>query len=212
MMNISQQQAYLFALGYYKLMRKDGTPSIEGIGGPATRQAIYNFQLAHKKRPDGTVLSEDGIWGPATEKALREVIGNNEPPQAALKPVKLPQSTDDYKWVSIDDFKCRCRGRFCNGWPAEPHTKTLDLLEQIGEHFQRRIQPHSGLRCPQWNAHEGGAATSKHMYGMAMDFHLDGVTHQDLYNYCDQLLGDSGGLGIYPWGVHIDDRPIKGRW
>ena len=213
MMNISQQQAHLFALGYYKLKRKDGSPAIDGLPGPATKQAIYNFQLQHKHRSEFEDLVVDGVWGPNTEKALREVIGNNESPQEPDKPANPePSNPGVYKWIDISDFKCRCKGQYCNGWPAQVHKKTLDLLEMIGEHYQKPIVPHSGLRCKVWNAMSGGAATSKHMYGMAMDFHIEGVSHQELYDFCDKLLGNSGGLGIYSWGVHIDDRPVKGRW
>ena len=210
-MTLEQMQCYLTALGFYKLRHKDNTPAIDGIPGPATRQAIYNFQLQHSRRLDGSFLAADGIWGPATEKALREVIGSSEEPQKS-RPAETVPVKGDRKWVNPGDFRCRCGGRYCNGWPAQPHPQTIDLLEQIGEHFHKPIQPHSGLRCQVWNRLQGGSPTSKHMYGMAMDFHLEGVPHQTVYDYADQLLGNSGGLGIYDWGIHIDDRPVKGRW
>lgn len=212
MMDILRQQCFLAGLGYYKLKRKDGSLALDGIYGPATQTAIYNFQLAHKKRPDGTTLVVDGYWGPATEAALREVIAKNEEPQTP----ELGTDTTivGYKWVSKEMFKCRCGGRYCNGWPAEPQKAELDLLERIGEHYQKPIRPHSGLRCKRWNADPqvGGAPTSKHLYGMAMDFHIDGVSPKELYDYCDSLLGNSGGLGLYSWGVHIDCRSVRGRW
>ena len=45
-MDVLQQQCHLTALGFYHLKRKDGTPAIDGIGGPATTEAITGFQLA----------------------------------------------------------------------------------------------------------------------------------------------------------------------
>ena len=209
-MNLEQQQCYLGALGYYKLRRKDGTLAVDGIPGPATRNGIYNFQLQHRKRPDGSLLEADGSFGPATELALRQVIGNEEAPQEAA-PGENP-SREGYQWISPSDFRCRCGGQYCSGWPAQPDKRLLELLEQIGGHFGKPIRAHSGLRCIVWNRLQGGAGTSKHMYGLAMDFHLDGVTPEALYEYADQLLGNSGGLGIYDWGIHLDSRPVKGRW
>ena len=211
MMTLEQQQCHLAALGYYTLRRKDGTLAVDGIGGPATKSAIYNFQLAHRKRPNGSILDADGTWGPATERAVRQVIGTSEDPQAP-KPAETVPSKKGYKWINPAEFRCRCGGRYCNGWPAQPHQRTIDLLEQIGEHFKGRIITHSGLRCKTWNQLQGGAPNSKHMYGMAMDFHIEGVPNQTVYDYVDRLLGNSGGLGIYSWGIHIDDRPVRGRW
>ena len=210
MINLEQQQCHLAALGYYKLRRRDGMLAIDGIPGPASRTAVYNFQLQHQVRPDGTELVLDGRFGPATEKALREVIGTGEEPQKIHPPVTKPKG--GYRWISPEDFRCRCGGQYCNGWPAEPHEKTLDLLEQLGEIFEKPIQAHSGLRCRSWNRIQGGAGTSKHMYGMAMDFHLEGISPEELYDAADRLLGNSGGLGLYDWGIHLDDRSVPARW
>ena len=211
MMTLEQQQCCLAVLGHYKLRRKDGTLAIDGVAGPATTTAIYNFQLAHRKRPDGSVLDTDGLFGPATERALRQVIGTQEEPQN--KPVPSdPPASGGYRWVNPEDFRCRCGGKYCNGWPARPHEKTMDLLEQFGEHFGKRPVVHSGLRCKTWNRLQGGAPNSKHLYGMAVDFHIDGVSPVALRDYAETLMPDWGGIGIYSWGIHIDDRPVKGRW
>ena len=45
-----------------------------------------------------------------------------------------------------------------------------------------------------------------------MDFHIEWVPDQTVYNFADKILGNTGGLGIYNWGIHIDDRPVKARW
>ena len=211
MMTLEQQQCYLGGLGYYKLRRKDKTLAIDGIGGQATRSAIYNFQLAHRRRPDGTRLTTDGIFGPATEKAIREVVGTGEAPQLDPEPTEPPRP-GTYRWINPEDFRCRCGGKYCKGWPAQPHRKTMDLLEQIGAHFRIRPVVHSGLRCTVWNRLQGGAPTSKHLYGMAVDFHIPGISHEALRDYAETLMPDWGGIGIYSWGIHIDDRPVKGRW
>ncbi len=202
-MDVIAYQCHLGGLGYYQLRRKDGTLAIDGIPGPSTQWAIRKFQVEHQKRPDGSLLDPDGCWGPATEAALRQVIGTNEPPQVTTPRV----------WASREDFRCKCGGRYCNGFPAEPHQKTIDLLNAFGEHFGKKPVIHSGLRCAQHNANTPGASpNSKHKSGMAVDFHIDGISPEKLRDYGETLMPDWGGLGIYPWGIHMDDRQVKGRW
>ena len=53
---------------------------------------------------------------------------------------------------------------------------------------------------------------SKHCQGIAMDVPTVNATPEELYDLALTLVGDSGGLGIYPWGIHIDGRAIKSRW
>ena len=214
-MDILEQQCYLTALKFYKLKRKDGSPAIDSLPGPATEQAIYNFQLAHRIRPDGTRLSADGIWGPRTEKALCEVVGSQEKPQVPEPEPEggIPSWWKKYPDVSRESWRCQCGGRFCSGFPVEPSEGTAALLQKFHDHFGRPIVRHSGIRCPSYNASIPGASPhSKHRLGMAYDFHIDGVSPQELYDFGEEILGDSGGLGLYPWGIHIDDRPVKGRW
>ena len=217
-MDVLQQQCHLAALGYYKLKRKDGFPAIDGIPGPATRQAVYNFQLSHGKREDGSVLTKDGIFGPATEKALRQVIALEEPPQVPQtdpeeKEAGIPDFWKKYPDVDRESWRCQCGGRFCNGFPVEPSEGTVALLQKFHDHFGVPIRRHSGIRCPGYNATIPGASpNSKHRLGMAYDFHMDGVSPRELYDFGEEILGDSGGLGLYAWGIHIDDRPVKGRW
>ena len=218
-MNILQQQCHLTALGFYSLRRKDGSPAIDGIGGPATRQAIYDFQLSYGNRPDGTCLEADGIWGPATEGALRQVIGDREEPSRP-EPVhpeqrdpEIPAWWAKYPDVSRESWRCQCGGRFCNGFPVEPSEGTVALLQKFHDHFGVPIRRHSGIRCNGYNATIAGASpNSKHRLGMAYDFHMDGISPKELYDFGDSLMPDFGGLGLYSWGIHIDDRPQKGRW
>ena len=214
-MDILQLQCYLTALGFYKLKRRDGSPAIDGIDGPSTRQAVYNFQLSYGKRPDGTCLTADGIFGKLTEQVLRQVIGSGEKP---AKPEEKPQGDIPDWWkkypdVSRESWRCQCGGRFCSGFPVEPSEGTVALLQKFHDHFGVPIRRHSGIRCSGYNASIPGASPhSKHRLGMAYDFHMDGVSPRELYDFGEELLGNSGGLGLYSWGIHLDDRPVKGRW
>ena len=226
MMTVKEQQCHLGGLGYYTLTRKDGTLAVDGITGQATKSAIYNFQVQHKKRPDGTVLLTDGVWGPATEKALREVIGSNEPPQEAPDPkpsqtgrAKIPDSwRTKYPYLeNVEQILCQCNGQFCRGLPEDGYFDevTLGWANEIGRQLGVKIKCTSGYRCHRHNERTPGASpNSKHKLCIAMDLRsADGSVHpQKLFSVADALIGDQGGVGIYSWGIHIDHRGFKSRW
>ncbi len=70
----------------------------------------------------------------------------------------------------------------------------LHLLEPVLQQFDTRPQITSGYRCPALNAKVGGAATSQHMSGQAVDFQLPHVPLLELARWMratltyDQLL------------------------
>lgn len=214
-MTIEQQQCLLGMLGLYTLRRADGSLAVDGLTGPSTRAAILQFQLVYGNRPDGTSLVADGLWGPKTEAAVRQVIGAGEAPQKrpGSQDGEIPDWWKKYPAVRRENWQCRCGGRFCNGYPAEPHEETVAMLQQFADHFGGEIRWHSGLRCPRYNASIPGASpNSKHQFGMAYDFHMDGISPSELAAYAETLMPDRGGIGIYPWGIHLDDRKVKARW
>ena len=89
----------------------------------------------------------------------------------------------------------------------------VDILEAIRVHFGRPVTVTSGYRTVSYNASiKNSSKKSQHCNGLAADLHVDGHTHQEVYNYACQLLGDHGGVGLYSWGVHIDVRANKSRW
>ena len=88
-----------------------------------------------------------------------------------------------------------------------------DILENIRVHFGKPVHINSGYRTVSYNKTvSSSSSTSQHCNGLAADLHVDGHTHQEVYNYACQLLGDHGGVGLYSWGVHIDVRANKSRW
>jgi hypothetical protein len=76
------------------------------------------------------------------------------------------------------------------GLPNQPTDAALaslrsvaELLEAVRAHFGRPILVHSGYRSPAVNAAIGGAKTSQHMKGEAADFHVDGVSLEDVWRW-----------------------------
>lgn len=58
--------------------------------------------------------------------------------------------------------------------------RTAGLLEQVRALFNKPIRISSGFRCDALNAHIGGAKSSQHVTGCAVDFTVQGVALNDV--------------------------------
>jgi hypothetical protein len=85
------------------------------------------------------------------------------------------------------------------------------------------IRLNSANRSPYWNGVVGGAAYSRHLCGDAIDFSVGDVDKNGITNYedklkvlelCELIIGDKGGIGLYPktQAIHIDTRGRRARW
>lgn len=96
--------------------------------------------------------------------------------------VETPKSWwDEIEYFTREEFKCKCGGRYCNGYPAEMKEDVVRIANNARKYFGRAGHIVSGLRCQIHNANEGGVANSQHMYGEAIDMRIDGTS-------ADQLL------------------------
>lgn len=100
--------------------------------------------------------------------------------------------------------------------PCEHCTETkidldlVEILQKNRDHFGKPISP-SAYRCPWHNAETPNAAkASKHMLGMAADFHVDGVPTLEVAAY-NESIGVKG-IGHYDNFVHVDTRESKAFW
>jgi uncharacterized protein YcbK (DUF882 family) len=90
------------------------------------------------------------------------------------------------------------------------NVQLIEALWEVQLYFWRDgrrvpIVVHSGYRSPETNAAtEGAARNSLHVWGEAVDFHVPGVSIDELWQVCWKC-SLSGGVGYYPGGwVHLD--------
>ncbi|MBQ7001382.1 MAG: peptidoglycan-binding protein [Oscillospiraceae bacterium] len=160
-MTIRQRQHLLAYLGYY-------TGSVDGLWGPKSRDAATRFQREYGGlTPDGTV---DGD----TEAALRQAVAEGMPEREA------DSFWEEIHYFSREEFRCKCGGRFCSGYPAEMKQAVVLVADRARAHFGAPAHVVSGLRCRQHNANSGGVENSQHMSGEAVDLRIDGVSADTL--------------------------------
>lgn len=105
------------------------------------------------------------------------------------------------------EFDCRGSG-CCATTPIDE--KLVAYLQQIRDHFGKPVYL-TAYRCKTHNARTPNAApNSYHIYGMAADFHIDGVAPAEIAKYAESI--GVKGIGLYDTFVHIDTRQSKSFW
>lgn len=195
-MTLLQIQCLLQYLGYY-------TITVDGIWGPGSEQATKDFQAAEG-------LDDDGIPGKLTQAALLDAVANGRFKAAdTTQPDSEETGTEalwwnDIKYFTRAEFRCKCGGKYCNGFPAEPQEGMVRAIDNVREHFGKAFTPNSGVRCPTHNANVGGVSTSRHLYGKAVDFHVPGKTAAQVLAYLATLPGLGYCYDIDGTSVHMD--------
>lgn len=169
-MDNKQRQHLLAYLGYYKM-------KVDGDWGSGSREACKAFQRDRN-------LTPDGYGGPDTDKQLRYAVYNGlEKTVPVDEDINVPTTEtfwDHIRYWSREEFRCRCGGKYCNGFPAEPDQTLVELVDDIRHKAGRPGIPSSGLRCKTWNSLQGGVANSDHMIGKALDFSIEGMSGAQL--------------------------------
>lgn len=203
-MTVRQIQNLLQYLGYY-------TADVDGIFGRITRQAITDFQRAFGG------LRTTGEPDEATQKALRHAVSYGISVKDATDKNVGDNNAgtfwDEIEFFDREEFRCKCGGKYCNGYPCEPDEKMVRYADEIRRRLGVPLIVNSGLRCKVWNQKNNGATASKHMTGLACDLGAPkGITPKQMASVAEEVIGNTGGIGIYSWGIHIDYRPVKARW
>lgn len=92
----------------------------------------------------------------------------------------------------------------------------VKYLQQIRDHFGKKVTITSGYRCPTHNGSTKNAAkTSRHTMGQAADIVVEGVAPAEVAKYAESI--GIKGIGLYETAddgffVHIDTRTRKAFW
>ena len=184
-MTTYQIQLLLLYLGY-----SPGEP--DGMDGPTTQAAVKQFQQ------DFGGITVDGIPGEETQKALRHAV--------AYGTLKRENATgtfwDEIQYFTPDEPYIRCPCGKCAG--ELPEEKLMRLADKVREQAGVPMIPTSTVRCDNHNAHVGGVSTSRHLYGRAMDFYLQGWNSQKTLALVKQQPEVAYAYAIDDSAVHMD--------
>ena len=108
------------------------------------------------------------------------------------------------KHFSKNEFKCKCGGKYCNGFYNDISQTLVKCCVQVREYFDAPFNITSGLRCPTHNANEGGVSNSRHIYGKAVDFYITGKTADEVLAYVKTLPNIRYCYKINSRCVHMD--------
>lgn len=178
------------------------TPKLvnDGLAGVKTQAALKTYQKTKG-------LPQTGIVDGDTWDMLMEESPWDEAQEAPSTSVST--STKGTFWVEIKYFTrkelgCKCGGKYCNGFPAEPQELLVRIADGAREHFGAPAHNVSCLRCHQHNINSGGVANSRHKTGKAMDIRIDGVTGDALLAYLKKQPGVRYAYKINSTNVHFD--------
>lgn len=190
-MTIKQIQNLLQYLGYYN-------GEITGTWSESYQDAIIAFQ------DDFGAIAVDGIAEAETQKALRHAVAYGMPVYEVKSKPESGDFWDDIEFFTRHEFKCKCGGEYCRGYPAEPKKALVQLAESARKHFGRPAYVVSGLRCQEWNRIQGGVVNSQHMYGEAVDIRIQDVSADELLAYIKTQPGVRYAYKINDTNVHFD--------
>ena len=112
-MTIKQIQHLLAYLGYY-------TAAVDGIWGDKSASAAIGFQKDYGN------LAVDGIAGEQTQKALKQAVSSGMPEKKQEDPF-----WSHIRYWNREEFRCRCGGKYCQGFPAEPDRNLVELVDDL---------------------------------------------------------------------------------
>lgn len=178
-MTTKQRQHLLAYLGYY-------VGNVDGEWGTLSKTACTAFQK------DFGGINVDGFGGTETDKALCHSVAYGMPAKKVDKSEKEDITGtfwDEIEYFTRDEFKCKCGGKYCKGYPHEPDERMVRIADQLRKNLGVPITIISGLRCRTWNAIQGGVSNSQHMYGEAADIYAKGVSQSHVEAELDKIGG-----------------------
>ena len=182
MLSVKNRQKYLKALGFYK-------GEVDGIWGNLSKAATLALQKKYFSREK----DRDGVYGNNTDILLRSAY-----------------NCRDLKHFKLTEFKCKCGGKYCTGYPAVVSRSLVTKVDKKLRPKYGAMTITSGLRCVTWNRLQGGVSGSRHPLGKALDFQCKesrkGVSARNkIIAYCKKIFrysyGNTSGMGA---SIHVD--------
>ena len=143
-MTVKKRKEYLKYLGFYK-----GT--IDSKVNAEYNKAIKDIQNKYFFRKK----DKDGKAGKNTDILI----------ECAYNVKRYAPHFD----ILEDKLYCRCKGKYCTGYPVVINKNMLINLENERA-YSGATTVNSMLRCKKWNESSGGVRGSKHTKGKAVDF------------------------------------------
>jgi hypothetical protein len=181
-------------LAWYGLIHPE---EVDGIWGKHSKAATKKLQGA-------LGIEQDGDFGPTTAAEVwnaifegRELVFadvtdinvGNKSDKGTNVPTKTGTFWDEIEFFDRDEFRCKCGGKYCNGFPAEPNEHLVRIADQLRQNLGVPITIISGLRCETWNRIQGGVENSQHKYGEAADIYAKGVSQSSVEAELDKIGG-----------------------
>lgn len=111
------------------------------------------------------------------------------------------------RFFKVKEFKC-----YDGSKQVLVSPQLVKVLDELRDMIGCPLIITSGYRTPTHNKKVGGAADSRHMYGVAADIYPQDKSKLDkLYYLADERL-NPGGVGKYGTFVHVDVRTVTARW
>lgn len=151
----------------------------------------------------------DGVWGhesqKAAEKFIHDFMGNEN----------NRTFWDEIEYFTREEFRCQCKGKYCNGFPVEPQEKLVRTVDEIRRRLGVPVtiveSGGSGVRCEIHNRNVGGVENSDHKTGNAADLHSE-KSPEEMARVAEEVMGNTGQIGIYSWGIHVGINPVYSRF
>lgn len=157
------------------------TGQVDGIWGTRSRSALRAFQS------DWPGLNPTGQGDEATFAALRQAVAEGIPRKEEA--AGSGSFWEDITYFTREEFRCKCGGKYCSGFPAEPQEQLVKIADRLRKNLGVPVTVVSGLRCPTWNRIQGGVADSQHMYGEAADIYAAGCSQAQVEAELDRIGG-----------------------
>ena len=100
--------------------------------------------------------------------------------------------------------KCGCGFDTVDFATATIVQETCDRIAHNTDQTSVVLHVNSCCRCEKHNEDEGGADDSKHLSGRAIDFWIEGIDPELVYNHLNSRFPCSYGIGNYEDFTHFD--------